>query len=350
MDRDLQEQLKLLVGQSLTKSQIPGAAIAIRVDGQAVLETSIGYQDRDCEVLLPTDANFYIYSVTKSLIATALLYLVSEGLLELDASVQAYLPDFPLNISITLRQLLSHTSGLPDYGGMPAYSEAVKANPGSPWSTEAFLNLAYTQGLQFAPGEAWAYSNVGYLLLKCILERTTGLSIQQLLNKVIFNPLSLKKTFVPTTLDNVNELTPGYTAFFSRDELQDMSRIYHPAWVAHSVVISTAPELAEIIDALFRGKILDSLQVEQMSQPVYNLGKYPLFESLGYRLGLFVDAESLHGKVKGHTGEGPGYSAATFHFPRLAGSDTTIAVLVNRDKHDYGLALVYKIAHIIAKY
>ncbi|MBW4434093.1 MAG: beta-lactamase family protein [Pelatocladus maniniholoensis HA4357-MV3] len=347
MEQDLREQLKLIVGQSLSESQTPGAAIAIRINGQAFLETGIGYQDHEHQVSLPTDANFYIYSITKTLIATASLHLVGEGFLELDAPVQNYLTDFPLDLSVTLRQLLSHTSGLPDYGGVPAYSEAIKANPSYPWSTEAFLDLAYRQGLQFVPGKGWAYSNIGYLLLKCILEKTTGLSIQKLLNKIIFSPLSLKKTFVPTTLYDVDELTPGYTAFFSGDQLQDMTRIYHPAWVAHSVVISTAPELAKIIDALFTGQILDLSLVEQMSRPIHNLGKYKLFENLGYGLGLFVDTESSHGKVKGHTGEGPGYSVAAFHFPRLAGYGTTIAALVNRDKSDYGLALVYKIADVI---
>lgn len=350
MSQDLREQLRFVVRQSLIKAQTPGAAIAIRVNGQAFLETGIGYQDRNHEVSLSTDANFYIYSITKSLIATASLHLVGEGLLELNAPVQTYWTDFPLGTSVTLRQLLSHTSGLADYGGVPAYFESVKANPSSPWSTEAFLDFAYTQGLQFAPGKRWAYSNIGYLLLKCILEKTTGLSIHKLLNKVIFSPLSLKKTFVAKTLDDVDELTPGYRAFFSGDELQDITRVYHPSWVAHSVVISTAPELAKIIDALFRGNILDLSLVEQMSYPIYNLGKYPLFQNLGYGLGLFIDTESPHGKVKGHTGEGPGYSVAAFHFPRLADSNTTIVALVNRDKHDYGLALVYKMAHIIAEH
>jgi len=350
VDQELPEQLKFIVKESLTKSQSPGAAIAIRINGQAFLETGIGYQDINRKVPLSADANFYIYSITKTFIATAVLHLVSKGLLELDAPVPTYLTDFPLNTSATIRQLLSHTSGLPDYGEVPAYFEAVKANPSSPWSTEAFLDLVHTQGLKFAPGEGWAYSNIGYLLIRCFLEKTTDLSLQQLLNQVIFRPLSLQKTFVPTTLDDVSELTPGYTAFFSGDELQDMSRIYHPSWVAHRVAVSTAPELAKIIDGLFRGKLLDWSLVEQMSRPIYNLGKYPLFENLGYGLGLFVDTESSFGQVKGHTGEEPGYSVAAFYFPSLAGSSTTITALVNRDKHDYGLVLVGKMAHIIAEY
>jgi D-alanyl-D-alanine carboxypeptidase len=350
MVQDLREQIRLVVEQSLIKSQTPGAAITIRVDEQAFFETGIGYRDINQQMPLSKDASFYIYSVTKSLMATASLHLASQRFLELDIPVQNYLTDFPWDTSITLRQLLSHTSGLPDYGGVSAYSETVKANPSSPWSTEAYIKLAQTQGLKFAAGTGWAYSNFGYLLIKLILEKVTGLSLQKLLNQVIFSPLSLQKTFVPNNLDDVAQLTPGYTAFFSGNELQDMTCVYHPSWVAHGVVVSTAPEIAKIIDALFTSKILHPSFVEQMSLPIYNLGRFPLFENLGYGLGLFLDTESFYGKVRGHTGEGLGYSIAVFHFPKLAGSRTTITALVNQDKHDYGLALVYKMAHIIAEY
>ncbi|MBD2778304.1 serine hydrolase [Iningainema tapete] len=346
MSQSPQEQIKLTVEQALNKNQIPGAAIAIYINSQSFLETSIGYQDLNHEVFLPVDANFYIYSITKSLLATASLYLVSRGVLAIDTSVKTYLPDFPLNASITLRQLLSHTSGLPDYGAVSAYFDAVKATPSSPWSTETFLDFAQTQGLQFPPGKAWKYSNIGYLLLKCILEKVTGFSLQQLLHKVIFNPLSLQKTFIPSTLHDIRELTPGYSTFFNGD-LQDVTRVYHPSWVAHGVVVSTAPELAKIIDALFTGKILNPLFVNQMLTPVHLLGKHSLFQLLGYGLGLFLDVESPYRMVGGHTGEGPGYSVAAFHFPKLADSRVTVVAFVNRDQHDSGLVLVDKMVDIL---
>ena len=346
--QDLREQLKLAIRQSLIEANVPGAAIAILIDGQPFLEAGIGYQDKNHQVSLPTDASFYLYSITKPLIAMASLHLVGKGLLKLDTPVQNYLTDVPLDTSITLRQLLSHTSGLADYSTVSAYFEAVKASPSNPWPTETFLDLVRTQEPKSLPGEGWAYSNLGYLLIRCVLERVTGLSIQQLLDQVVFRPLALEQTFVPQTLADVDELTPGYTACFREDELQDISRIYHPSWVAHGVVVSTAPELAKMMDALFKGEVLDRSLVEKMSHPVWSLGKSPLFENLGYGLGLFIDTESPYGKVKGHTGEGPGYSAAAFHFPQLSGSSTTIAALVNRDKHDYGIALVYRMAHLLA--
>lgn len=347
MNQDLQEQLKLVVESSLYESETPGAAIAVYINGQPFLETSVGYQDLKGEVPLPKDARFYTYSITKSLLANALLSLVDQGQLKLDAYVQSYLPNFSLDTSITLRQLLSHTSGLADYGETAIYRDAVKATPNSPWSVATFLDFAKAEGLQFMPGEGWAYSNIGYLLLRCVLEAVTGLSIQQLLQEVIFKPLSLQKTFVHSTLNDVRELTPGYSNFFSENQLQDVTCFYHPGWVAHSVIVSTAPELAKMMDALFRGKLLNPLMVEQMLCPVHILGKHSLLSLLGYGMGLFLGLDSPYGRVGGHVGEGPGYSVAAFHFFSLAGSRVTVVALANRERQDFGLQLVFKMVRIL---
>lgn len=349
MNQDFQEQLKLIVEHSLYESKTPGATLAVYINGQPSLETSVGYQDIKHEVPLPNDAKFYIYSTTKSLLATAALSLVDQGQLDVDASVQPYLPNFSLDTSVTLRQLLSHTSGLADYGETSTYRDAVKASPDSPWSVKAFLDFAKTQGLKFTPGEGWAYSNIGYLLLRCVLEAATGLSIQQLLPEVIFKPLCLQKTFVPSTLYDVSELTPGYSDFFSKNQLQDVTRFYHPGWVAHSVIVSTAPELAKMMDALFTGKFLNPLVVEQMLCPVHILGKHPLLNLLGYGMGLFLGVDSPYGTVGGHVGEGPGYSIAAFHFPNLAGNRVTLVALTNQERHDFGLQLVFKMVRTLGQ-
>ncbi len=174
--------------------------------------------------------------------------------------------------------------------------------------------------------------------------------MQQCLHELIFKPLSLQKTFVPDTLHDVHELTPGYSSFFNENELQDVTRLYHPGWVAHGVVVSTAPELAKIIDSLFAGKLLDSFVVEQMLCPAHILGKHPLFKLLGYGMGLCVDVNSPHGVVGGHVGEGPGYSVASFRFSSLAGSRVTLVALANRDRHDLGLQLVFNMVNTLQKF
>lgn len=349
VERDRREQIQSIVWQSLTEAEVPGAAIAIHINGKPWLTAGVGYCDRQHQVPLPTNAQFYIYSITKSLIATAVLHYVNDGLLDLDQPLQNDLT-VPLEAAITLRQLLSHTSGVPDYGGLSAYSTAVKANPTVPWSTDAFLDVAYSQGLLFAPGQGWAYSNIGYLILKGTLEQATGRSLQQILDAVIFEPLSLKQTVVPTTLNDVVALTPGYTTYFNAAELQSMTHCYHPGWVAHGVVVSTAPELANLIDALGNGEILSRHWVEQMMQPLHRLGKHSLFADLGYGLGTFTDTASPYGRVVGHTGEGPGYSVAAFHFSNLADANTTIVALANRDRPDFGLTLVEHMVHALSEH
>lgn len=184
-------------------------------------------------------------------------------------------------------------------------------------------------------------------LLRCVIEAVTGLSIQQFLQQVIFEPLGLQETFVPSTLNDIRELTPGYSNFFSENQLQNVTRFYHPGWVAHSVVVSTAPELAKMIDALFTGKLLNPLMVEQMLCPVHILGKHPLLSLLGYGMGLFLGVNSPYGTIGGHVGEGPGYSVAAFHFPSLAGNRVTLVALANRQQHDFGLQLVFKMVRTL---
>lgn len=345
----LLEQLKLSIEHTLCKFQAPGAAVAIYINGQPFLGTGVGYQDIEGKIPLPTNANFYLYSITKSLLAIALLKLVDQGQLNLNMPIQSYLPHLPLDTPVTLQQLLSHTSGLPDYGGTSTYVNAVQSTPNTPWTAEAFLNLIQTQGLQFSPGRGWMYSNIGYLLLRCMLETITNLSLQAVLEEHIFRPLSLQNTFVPYTLSDVHGLTPGYSTYFSNDELEDVTAFYHPGWVAHGVVVSTASDLAQVMDALFAGKLLSPLLLKQMLDPVYILGAHPLFVRLGYALGLFVDVASPYERVGGHTGEGPGYSTAAFHFSSLAGYPVTLVAFANRDRHDLGLQLVFNMVHTLVE-
>ncbi|MBE9158528.1 beta-lactamase family protein [Nodosilinea sp. LEGE 06152] len=347
--KDVLGQLRAAVGQILRDAVLPGAAIAAYIDGQLALETSIGDRDLQRTVPLPVDAPFYIYSVTKTLIAAAVLHQANTGRLDLESPIQQYWPDFPVDTPITLRQILSHTSGLPDYGGVADYHEAVKASPGFPWSFQDYLNVARTRELLFDPGTGWSYSNIGYLALKTLLEQITGRSLQDILDALFFTPLGLKQTFVATSLADVVNLTPGYTRALGGNERVNMAQRYHPGWVSHGVVVSTAAELAAMIDALFAGQILDSSLVEQMAQPVYSLGSHPPLQNVGCGLGLFMDTDSPHGQVVGHSGGGPGYSIAAFHFSSLAGCPTTIAAATNQEGDNIAVDVAYAVARALAE-
>jgi CubicO group peptidase (beta-lactamase class C family) len=119
------------------------------------------------------DARYVIYSITKPVISAAFLLLAADGAIDLDARAGSLADGIDPGVSV--RQLLAHTSGIPDYGQDPAYHAAVREQPSRPWPDEEFLRRARARGPLFAPGQGWAYSNTGYLLLRQILDDHGGL-------------------------------------------------------------------------------------------------------------------------------------------------------------------------------
>jgi D-alanyl-D-alanine carboxypeptidase len=337
------------VRQQLRRAETPGATVALVVDGQTVLADGIGARDLAGAVPLPTDAQCYSYSITKTLLAVIALQLVDQRRLTLDAAVQDYLPSLPLDTPVSVRQLLTHTAGLPDYGGMPAYTEAVRANPGQPWTAEEFLARTLSQGLRFAPGSGWSYSNIGCLIIRLLIKAITGLSLRAALAAHIVAPLGLRRTVVAETLEDSSTLVPGYSAIFGRaGALANVAPLYHPGWVSHGVVISTAPELARITEAVFTGPLLPADLLPIMLQPTRVPDRHPLFRQPAYGLGVMIDARSPYGVVAGHAGGGPGYSTAAFHFSNVAGQRVTSVALANRDRDDLGLQIAVRLAQALA--
>ncbi|NLE44455.1 MAG: beta-lactamase family protein [Chloroflexi bacterium] len=266
----------------------------------------------------------------------------------LDAPIQTYLPQIPLDIAVTVRRLLNHTGGIPDYGGLPAYYEALKADPTRPWTPDEFLTATLTEGLVFIPGEDWRYSNIGFLLLRQVIETVRRTSLRTALQERIFAPLGLRRTFVAQTLDDARQLTPGYSAFFAPDDsLQDIQSLYHPGWVSHGVVISTASDLALVIDALFTGRLITSQSRDAMFEAVDVAVDAPFFRHPSYGLGVMIDHESRYGVMAGHGGGGPGYSAGALDLPDVHGRWVTSVALANRDGNDLGLEMAFTMGMIV---
>jgi D-alanyl-D-alanine carboxypeptidase len=273
----------------------------------------------------------YLYSVTKTMLAAATLRLVEQGRLDLDVSVNSLLPNVAVPNEVTLRHVLHHIGGVPDYGPMPDYHQAVAAHPESPWTVTEFLDRTLAHGLRSSPGERFAYSNIGYLLVRLIIERVTGLSLQEALTEHLFAPLGLRGTAVVTSLTDAQLLASGWQPSWSNPStLENVIPRYHPGWVSHGVVASTALEAARFLNALMAGEIVAREGVAAMCEAVRVPGDQPPFVAAGYGLGLMLDLASPYGLVAGHGGSGPGYSIAVFHFAALAGRPVTVAVLANR--------------------
>lgn len=341
------ERLAGIVRGALDAAGAPGAAAAVRVNGVPVLQAGFGRAAPDGDPL-GADAGFLIYSIAKTLIAATALRLARGGRLVLDAPIRDLVPGAPT--TATLRRLLDHTAGVPDYGGLPAYHQDVRARPGHPWTRRRFLAQAAAQGPAFAPGAGWAYSNVGYLLAVLALEAARGRPLAGVLNGELFAPLGLRRTFVARRLRDMARLTPGFSTDLGGEggAAADVRGRYHPRWVSHGAVASTAPELARLLDAVFGGDLLDAEGRAAMLRAIPVPARHPRFRRPAYGLGVMMDLAGAHGTTVAHGGGGPGYSTGFVHLPHAPGGRVTSVVLANRDVPDLGLTLAFRLAEAVA--
>ena len=197
---------------------------------------------------------YLAYSITKTFIAALVLLLRDERRVSLDDRLARWFPALAGAERISLRQLLNHTAGVPDYGGVRAYHDDVRASPSAPWSFERFVAETLEKGLSFEPGSGWAYSNPGYMFLKRVTEQVGGGSFATLIIERIARPLGLVRTFVPESVGDHATLAPAFSRSLADDAApRDIRDSYHPGWVSHGVVASTPTEIACFFDALFRG-------------------------------------------------------------------------------------------------
>ena len=278
-------------------------------------------------VWIPASASeepaYLIYSITKTFIATLLLGLCDEGRVSLDDRLARWFPRVAGADRISLRQLLDHTAGMSDYGGLAAYHEAVRAAPSSPWSFERFAAETFDKGLSFDPGSSWAYSNPGYMLLKRIAEEVAGVSFAAMIRERITRPLGLRRTFTAESRDDLAGLAPAISRALAPDgEPRDVRGLYHPGWVSHGVVASTPSDVTRFFDALFCGAFL-SQQSRQAMTSLVPIGQSPppasRWRTPSYGLGIMGDPDSAFGRLWGHNGGGPGGTTSAAHAPDLGG-------------------------------
>lgn len=253
-----------LVLAEMKKEHIPGVALAVVEDGRVVRAQSYGFADVERKALVSTNTRFRIASDSKQFVATAIMMLVEEGKLSLDDPVSKYLDGTPRQWKkITIRHLLTHTSGIPDY-----INENIP--PLHPWLSgydQGVLNALARRPLHFAPGTDWRYSNSNYHLLGMIIRKVTGESYSEFLRERIFEPLGMTQTCVSPLHGSVPGLAVGYD--WSNNYLQfgDTTDPEDKAY-AGGGIISTASDMAKWGAALDSDKLLKRSSLEQMWTPV----------------------------------------------------------------------------------
>jgi CubicO group peptidase (beta-lactamase class C family) len=246
------------------------------------------------------------WSLTKTALAAGALALVGDGRLALDAPLAGR--------PFTLRQLLHHTAGVPDYGGLAAYHEAV-ARGDPPWGDEELWRRIGAGKLLFEPGQGWAYSNVGYRLVRRLIEETVDADIGAALHRLVFAPLGLPGVRLAREPRDLSTTAWGNAAG------------YHPGWVTHGLLVGTPAEAALFLDGLLAGRLLQDALLRAMleASPIGGAQAGRPWRTPAYGLGLMTDVVPPPGRCIGHTGAGPGSVAAAFHLPDLDPPRTTAA-------------------------
>jgi len=342
--------IERLVQETIAVAGAPGATVALSVDGE-IWTTGVGFADAGRSEPLRSDARFGTYSITKTIIAAIVLRMAEDRVLALDDPINESLPELPFDTLVAIRQLLNHTGGMPDYGALAAYHDAVRDHPETPWTATGFLHRTLGKDLLYMPGHGWRYSNIGYLMLRLILERETGLTFPQVIRHYLALPAGLAGIAAIDSLAGSASLTPGYGAAANDgSELVNVIAGYHPGWVSHGLVTATALDLARFLDLLFGGDLIGAASLAEMTTPVPVTTSHPWMTKPSYGLGLMMDPGNRFGLVAGHTGGGPGYTTAAYRFPNVQGRRVTSVALVNRDGADTATDLVFSMVEAIAKH
>ena len=286
------------VVQPYVDAQMFMGSVLVAKDGKAVFSQSYGMADLEWSVPNSPTTRFNIASMTKQFTAAAILLLEDRGKLKTDDMVKKYLPDAPASWDkITIYHLLTHTSGIPD--------DAAKYEPGPP--DKLVFN---DKPLNFQPGEQWAYTNLGYIVLGYLLEKITGQSYEQFVQENIFKPLGMNDSGLTSFVNIIPRRASGYWP--GGNGLENAERPDARIGFSAGSLYSTTEDLLRWEQGLFGGKLLSAASLRKMTTP---------FKS-DYACGLHVSR--VNGRLMlEHDGNNIGFNSDMAYY-----SEERIAVIV----------------------
>jgi CubicO group peptidase (beta-lactamase class C family) len=273
---------------------------------------SKGYGSADLEWDVPNSPNtkFRLGSVTKQFTAASILMLEERGKLSVNDPVKKYIPDAPAAWDkITIMNLLTHTSGIPNFTGFPDYPKL------EPFTTTTAQLVARFRDkpLEFAPGEKWNYSNSGYVLLTYLLEKISGGTYEAFVRENIFTPLGMKDSGVDSNAEVIHHRASGYV--FQKGHFENAGFINMTVPQGAGALYSTTEDLLKWEQGLYGGKLLKAASLEKMTTPFKN----------DYAFGLMVTTTGGHKRIE-HGGGIEGFNTDLAYYPD---DKLTVVVLSN---------------------
>src|SRR6187455_915999 len=308
--------------------------ILIAEKGNAVYQKAFGYREFENQIPLQASDIFELASVSKQFTAMIIMMLKEKDLLNYDDSVSKYL-EIPYK-GMTIRNLLTHTSGLPDYQEiMDKYWDKSKV-AGNPDCIE-YLNK-YTQSKHFEPGEKYEYSNTGYMLLASIAEKASGKDFIELCRKWIFRKLKMKSTDIRTLEEKkaTKNFAIGHIYVEERNKFvraDSFPSSNYTIWLGNRKgpgrISSTATDLLKWDKALYTNKLIKQSTLQEAFTPM----KLDDGSFSNYGFGWTLRTDSAYGKIVSHTGDNPGYKTQII---RYIDKQKTIVLLNNNAHANFG--------------
>jgi CubicO group peptidase (beta-lactamase class C family) len=325
------------VAQEMARQHIPGVAVGVYTNGRIALAKGYGLSNVELNVPVTAATIFQSGSLGKQFTSAAVMMLVEEGKIGLDDSLPRYFPEAPATWrGITIRQLLSHTSGLADYASDSMTKPGGPINLRADYTEDQLVRIIETMPIEFAPGEGWAYCNSNYLLLGAVIRKATGKFYGDVLQERIFRPLGMSSTRIISEADIVPNRAAGYQLVDGKLKNQD--------WVSPSLnttadgaLYFNVLDLAKWDAALYGEKLLKKSSFDEMWTVARLKNGRPNAQHYGFA--WFIDSINGH-RVIQHSGSWQGFKT---YIARYVDDRVTVVVLTNLGEADQA-----RIAHGIA--
>jgi CubicO group peptidase (beta-lactamase class C family) len=316
--------------------------ILVADKGRVLINFSSGYANFSTQTLNTSASHFNLASVSKVITATAVLQLRDKGRFRLDDPVAQYLPGFPFK-DITIRHLLTHTSGLPD---LELFEDLVKQFPDTIITNRNVLPelIKWKGGLYFKPGGEFRYCNTEYNVLALLVEKASGMAFTAYLKKYIFAPAGMRDTYVAMpcvqqknaglTAQPQMKLHPGYDSTFTAVDSTTRYKYLtynNSGTLGQGNVMSTTADMLKFDDAYFNGRLLAAATIQEAMTPA-KLNNGTIYQqhmdtmdgegSMSFGLGWEIFEQPLYGKSVGHGGFK--FGLATFYLHNLENNQTII--------------------------
>lgn len=303
-----------LVQAELDRVQAPGIAVAAIKDGKMLLTRGYGLANVEHNVPVTEHTIFQSGSIGKQFTAAAVMLLVEDGKLELDAPLSRYMPETPATWKdITIRRLLTHTAGLPDYA-------ADTVDLRRDYTDDELAKIIFAMPLISEPGTAWSYSNTAYALLGVLIQKASGQHYLDILADRVFGPAGMTTARGISEADIVMHRSAGYHSVDGVLNNQEWVSPYFSS-TADGALYLTVLDLAAWDAAIRAGSVLKPESWAEMFTPATFKDGTPR----GYGLGWFIDAPGGEPR-QSHSGSWQGFTSAIARYPDR---DLTVIVLAN---------------------